>query len=73
MKSLTEKYLSDYKKKVGDKLREDFEKIKKQEKENNFEYYLESSAVYSCNIEGNTINLNSYMNSKMQENKIKEK
>ncbi len=38
--------------------------------EYNFEYYLESSAVYSSNIEGNSIDLNSFMNSKMLKKKI---
>ena len=64
MEILTEAYLSGYKKKYGKKLTGYFKKFDKGSDSNNFEYYLESSAVYSSNIEGNTIDLNSFMNSK---------
>jgi Fic family protein len=36
-----------------------------------FEYLTKSSAVYSSNIEGNSIDLNSYMNYEMNKDKFK--
>jgi Fic family protein len=37
----------------------------------NFDYHIKASAVYSSNIEGNSINLNSFMNYKLNNNKFK--
>jgi len=73
MKLLTDKYLKDYRKLVGNKLRLKYKELENNTEQNNFEYYIESSAVYSCNIEGNSIDLNSFMNSKLQKHKIKNK
>ena len=64
MEILTDEYLTVYRKKYGKKLNSYFKEFDKGSDSNNFDYYLESSAVYSSNIEGNTIDLNSFMNSK---------
>lgn len=64
MEILTDEYLTGYRKKYGKKLNSYFKEFDKGSDSNNFDYYLESSAVYSSNIEGNTIDLNSFMNSK---------
>jgi len=73
MKLLPDKYFSRYEKKIGNKVKRDFSKIESDVAENNFESYIESSAVYSSNIEGNSIDLNSFMNSKLQKKKFKSK
>jgi len=73
MKLLSDKYFPKYEKKLGNKIMRDFSKIEIDDDENNFEYYIESSAVYSSNIEGNSIDLNSFMNSKLQKKKFKSK
>ncbi len=46
----------------------DFEKFNK-----NFDFYTKSSAVFSSNIEGNTLDLNSFMNQKILKNTQKTK
>ena len=64
MEILTDTFLTGYRNKYGKKLNGYFKESDKGSDSNNFEYYMESSAVYSSNIEGNTIDLNSFMNSK---------
>ncbi len=39
----------------------------------NFAFMLDSAAVYSSNIEGNSLNLNSFLNSRLQNKKIRPK
>ena len=39
----------------------------------NFDYLIQASAVYSSNIEENSIDLNSYMNNKLLQQKTDEK
>lgn len=74
MEILSDKYLGEYRLLFGNKISLSFNKknllLKEGSGENNFEYYLESSAVYSSAIEGNTIDLNSFMNSKQFKKKI---
>ena len=41
------------------------------ENQGEFEYLTKSSAIYSSNIEGNSIDLNSYMNYEMNKDKLK--
>ena len=65
MKVLTDEYLSEFVKKNVKKIQRNIKELYIDADENNFEYYLDSSAVFSSNIEGNSIDLNSYMNSKM--------
>jgi hypothetical protein len=73
MNILTDEYLPEFIKKTGDKLAGFPGKFAAGSDENNFEYFLESSAVYSSNIEGNSIDLNSFMNSIMLKEKINSK
>ena len=77
MEILSDKYLVKYRSLVGKKISTGFKKLsllsKNESGENNFEYYLESSAVYSSAIEGNTIDLNSFMNSKQVKKKFEGK
>lgn len=65
------KYLELYKKSIGNeipKLIKDFDLL---ENRGNLEYLTKSSAVYSSNIEGNSIDLNSFMNYEMNKDKFK--
>lgn len=59
MHFLTDKYIGQYKQEVGKRLT-DFHL--KSVMSVDFKYLLESSAVFSSNIEGNPIDLNSFMN-----------
>ncbi|MBW7954761.1 Fic family protein [Candidatus Gracilibacteria bacterium] len=72
MKILRDKYLDEYNKKVID-INKKINNFLLFSKDFNFDYLIEASSVYSSNIEGNTINLNSFMNYKIQEKKIKTK
>lgn len=72
MNFLTDKYLSQYKQKVGD-LDGMLEKLNAKTKDVAFEVMIESSAVFSSNIEGNPIDLNSWMNTKLQKEKSRPK
>ncbi len=73
MEILSDKFLNKYRKKFESKLNIDLEKINSNSPDNNFDYYLKSSAVYSSNIEGNPVDLNSYMNSKLFKKKLRNK
>jgi len=69
MKILTQKYLQEYLKNIWEV---DFLKLEKKLVNFDFEYLLEASSVYSSNIEGNSIDLNSFMNAKMNKTKSKD-
>lgn len=65
------KYLDIYKNSIGNeisKLITDFDFSKNR---GGFEYLTKASAVYSSNIEGNSIDVNSYMNYEMNKDKFK--
>jgi len=67
MRITERKYLDSYKKSIGNEIKEfDFSEFQK-----GFEYLTKSSAIYSSNIEGNSIDLNSYMNYEMNKDKFK--
>jgi len=71
MRITERKYLNTYKKSIGNeisKLINNFYFLKNPGK---FEYLTKASAVYSSNIEGNSIDLNSYMNYEMNKDKFK--
>jgi Fic family protein len=71
MRITERKYLELYKKSIGNeipKLIKDFDLL---ENRGNLEYLTKSSAVYSSNIEGNSIDLNSFMNYEMNKDKFK--
>jgi len=65
---LTDKYFSDYKKSIWD-FKQKFDNFLLNSKALDFWYLLESSSVFSSRIEGNSLDLNSFMNLKMQKGK----
>ena len=71
MRIIERKYLDIYKKSIGKEIPKLIEDIDFNEDRGGFEYLTKSSAVYSSNIEGNSIDLNSYMNYEMNKEKFK--
>lgn len=67
---LPNKYLDQYKQEVGDRLTGFHLKT---ERNVDFKYLLESSAVFSSNIEGNPIDLNSFMNARSLKGEVRKK
>ena len=69
MQILKEKYVSKYKQALSfdlSKKWKEFNQESAHRAEPDFEYLMEASAVYSSNIEGNPMDLNSFMNSKLR-------
>lgn len=64
MNLLSDKYFELYTKQASPLLEIGIRKLQKAEEQNNFDYLLNASAVFSSNIEGNSINLNSFLNLK---------
>ena len=73
MQILTKKYYKEYRKKIGNDLKKRYNAMKKDLKSSDFEYLIEASSVYSSNIEGNPMDLNSFMNAKEFKGKSKPK
>jgi Fic family protein len=71
MRITERKYLDTYKKSVGNEIPKLIKAFDFSENRGKFEYLTKSSAVYSSNIEGNSIDLNSYMNYVMNKEKFK--
>lgn len=71
MKITERKYLKEYSDKIGNQIPELINKFDFSETKNDFEYLTKASAVYSSNIEGNSIDLNSYMNYELSKEKFK--
>ncbi len=71
MNYLEEKYLEKYTEKIGNQIELLIDKFDFSDKRGNFEYLTKSSAVFSSNIEGNSIDLNSFMNYEMNKDKFK--
>ncbi len=71
MKITERKYLKEYVEKIGYEIPELIANYNFLELKNNFEYLTKASAVYSSNIEGNSIDLNSYMNYELSKEKFK--
>ncbi|MDV0446248.1 hypothetical protein MsAg5_00760 [Methanosarcinaceae archaeon Ag5] len=67
------KYFADYQNRIGCQIPSLIEKYPFSDNELDFNYLTEASAVYSSNIEGNTVDLNSFMNYKLSRQKSKEK
>ena len=65
------KYLTNYHKLVGHKIDHLIQNHDFSEQHIELGYATQSSAVYSSNIEGNTVNLNSYMNYQLSKEKFK--
>ncbi len=68
-----QKFFPKYKKTLNVNLAENYEKLPPKLKKFDLDYLIEASAVYSSNIEGNPMDLNSFMNSKMLKTKQKPK
>ncbi len=71
MRITEKKYLDAYIKSIGHEIPALIENYDFSENRGGFEYMTKSSAVYSSNIEGNSIDLNSYMNYEMNKDKFK--
>ena len=71
MRITESKYLDTYKDLIGNEISKLIKEFDFSENRGGFEYLTKSSAVYSSNIEGNSIDLNSYMNYEMNKDKFK--
>lgn len=71
MRITEKKYLDTYKKSIGNEISKLINNFDFSENRGGFEYLTKASAVYSSNIEGNSIDLNSYMNYEMNKVKFK--
>ncbi len=71
MRITERKYLEAYKKLIGDEIPKLIKNFDFSENRGTFDYLTKSSAVYSSNIEGNSVDLNSYMNYEMNKDKFK--
>jgi len=71
MNILEKKYFKEYEEKVSVDLASCSNKLKKDSAKVDCKYLTEASAVYSSNIEGNPMDLNSFMNSKTTKQKTK--
>jgi len=65
------KYFKEYSKRIGCRIDDLIGKFDFSEKNGKFEYLTKASAVYSSNIEGNGVDLNSYMNYELSKKKFK--
>ena len=71
MKITESKYLDIYKMSIGNEIPKLIKDFDFSENSGGIKYLTKSSAVYSSNIEGNSIDLNSYMNYEMNKEKFK--
>ncbi|MBT3382582.1 MAG: Fic family protein [Prolixibacteraceae bacterium] len=71
MRVTERKYLVQYSDLIGNQISTLIEKFDFSEDNGGFEYLTKASAVYSSNIEGNSIDLNSYMNYELSKEKFK--
>ena len=62
MRITERKYLPEYQQRIGNVIPELVAAFDFSEKNGNFDYLTKASAVYSSNIEGNSVDLNSFMN-----------
>ena len=71
MRVTDNKYLDLYQSKIGNEVSGLIKKYDFSDGRGGFDYLTKSSAVYSSNIEGNSIDLNSYMNYELSKDKFK--
>jgi len=71
MRITDRKYFETYNQIVGDEIPRLIQNFDFSENKKSFDYLTKSSAVYSSNIEGNSIDLNSYMNYELNKDKFK--
>lgn len=64
-------YVSQFSKVIGSQIADLVENFDFSESNGGFDYMTKASAVYSSNIEGNSIDLNSYMNYELNKEKFK--
>ena len=66
------KYFGEYDELIGSRIPELIRGFDFSDTQGGFEYLTKASAIYSSNIEGNSINLNSFMNYELNKGKFKE-
>ena len=71
MRITERKYLDTYIQTIGHEIPELIKNFDFSENKGGFDFLTKASAVYSSNIEGNSIDLNSYMNYEMNKDKFK--
>ncbi len=71
MRITERKYLDDYRELIGSVIPNLIKDFDFSESRGGFDYLTKSSAVYSSNIEGNSVDLNSYMNYELNKDKFK--
>ena len=71
MRITDRKYLDKYLTQIGNEIPDLIEKYDFSESNGGFDYLTKVSAVYSSNIEGNSIDLNSFMNYELSKDKFK--
>jgi len=71
MRITDKKYLATYIESIGHEIPKLIQSYDFSEKRGGFDYLTKSSAVYSSNIEGNSVDLNSYMNYEFNKDKFK--
>jgi len=65
------KYFEQYSIAIGNQIPDLIKRFDFSEKKGGFDYLTKASAVYSSNIEGNSVDLNSYMNYELSKEKFK--
>lgn len=71
MKITERKYLNEYLRQIGNQLPDLIHSFDFSEYVQSFDYLTNASAVYSSNIEGNSIDLNSFMNYRLNKDQFK--
>jgi Fic family protein len=71
MSTLSRKYFTDYKGFIGNEIPELVKSFDFSDDKGTFDYLTKASAVYSSNIEGNSVDLNSFMNYELSKEKFK--
>lgn len=71
MKITARKYFKEYSRRIGNKIPDLIKDFYFSKNKNTFDYLTKASAVYSSNIEGNSIDLNSFMNYELSKDKFK--
>ena len=71
MRIKSSKYLNEYKESIGIDLSQVFNALDFSDEKINLGYRIKASAVFSSNIEGNTIDINTYMNSLLGKKQFK--
>jgi len=71
MKVTERKYFAEYLKSIGNRIPELIKNFDFSESKGGFDYLTKASAVYSSNIEGNSVDLNSFMNYELSKEKFK--